>query len=1087
MNTPSSSKNRDIEALVHSLNGILWEADGRTFQFTYLSPQVEQILGYTPEVWYNDPDFWANHIHPEDRDEAIRFCHDKTKRGEHHEFEYRMIDAEGQVVWIRDSVTVLMKEGEVDKLSGFMTDITETKKIQQRYRQARIRAYQLAGIGHWEIDLANDHIYWSDEVRLIHEVDRDFNPTMENGIAFYLEGEDRIRVRQLVQDTIDSGKNFEEEFRIKTAKGNERWIRLVGECETTNGQTKRIIGTMQNITEQKRAEQHHREVEQKLQQIVEHSTNLFFQHDLDHNITYCSPQSKDFVGYEPEEAKIRWTEFLTDHPINKKGIEYTCKALETGMPQPSYELQFERKDGQLMWVLVNEKPVLENGKVIGMSGSLTDITPQKEYEQQLQRQKDRLQQSQRIGQLGDFRYEVTTDTIFWSENMYEIFERDQRLGPPPLEELQDHYDDKFRDIFAKALREGIGYDEVLAFETWKGNQIYVRTRAIPKKDSSGDVVSVEGAVVDVSDLVQVQEELKKKKKQLDHFINNINGMLHRYRRNPDGSEKMLFVSQGVMDLFELSPDQVMNSTNDMWSQVVDEDLPGVVDSINQSAEDLSFWDHKWRIVTPSGLRKWVHGRGTPFRQEDGSIIWDSLLFDVTEHENAKRQLEEHHRIIENNQAETYIICKEELVVIYANPVACENIGYNLDQITGKAANELIRDGSAEDLRSLLKPLDEGNGDSNLTFEAQHRRADGTFYDTKIVFRKDTFSGEEVYIASALDITEQKALRNDLQKQISLTNEVLNSLPGLFYMMDLDMKMVRVNDNVINFFGIDRSVLSKISPLRLIAPRERNNIRHKIKEVLTKGYAEVETRMTDGEQEYHFYINGTLFEQGGQRYIIGNGINIDDRVRAHRNNEILLQEVHHRVKNNLAIISGLLQLELQRSEDQGIQIPLQRSINRIQSMAKVHELLYQNNNFSSLNIRRYIEDMMDTISSTFVMNAEVSITYNIDEVEMNLNEAIPLGMLMNELVTNSFKYAFTDRTGEIHIEIEKPNNHYEVRYRDNGPGLDQHIRLEKADSLGLTIVYTLLQQLEADYTLRNDNGFVLEFSFQPQLRGSHSNL
>lgn len=120
--------------LIHSLDGIVWEADAETFQFTFVSPQAERILGYPIERWL-EPGFWRNHTHPDDMDWCSAFCMDSTKRGQDHEFEYRMIAADGSVVWLHDIVSVRVEPRGGCSLSGIMLDITNRKHAQEELRK----------------------------------------------------------------------------------------------------------------------------------------------------------------------------------------------------------------------------------------------------------------------------------------------------------------------------------------------------------------------------------------------------------------------------------------------------------------------------------------------------------------------------------------------------------------------------------------------------------------------------------------------------------------------------------------------------------------------------------------------------------------------------------------------------------------------------------------------------------------------------------------------------------------------------------------------------------------------------------------
>jgi PAS domain S-box-containing protein len=123
------------ESLVQSIDGIVWELDAATFTFTFVSKQAEKMLGYPVERWLNEPTFWADHLHPDDRDWAINFCVRATNRKEDHQFEYRMIASDGRLLWLRDLVTVHTMEDNSVRLRGVMVDITEYKQVEEERRK----------------------------------------------------------------------------------------------------------------------------------------------------------------------------------------------------------------------------------------------------------------------------------------------------------------------------------------------------------------------------------------------------------------------------------------------------------------------------------------------------------------------------------------------------------------------------------------------------------------------------------------------------------------------------------------------------------------------------------------------------------------------------------------------------------------------------------------------------------------------------------------------------------------------------------------------------------------------------------------
>ena len=130
-------RSRDqFNSLVNNLEGIVWEADAQTFKFTFVSNQAEALLGYNTQQWINEPGFWKDHIHPADRDWALAYCMECTRKKKSHKFEYRMISSDGRVVWLQDIVTVIVENEIPVLLTGLMIDITERKKNRiAAYRQ----------------------------------------------------------------------------------------------------------------------------------------------------------------------------------------------------------------------------------------------------------------------------------------------------------------------------------------------------------------------------------------------------------------------------------------------------------------------------------------------------------------------------------------------------------------------------------------------------------------------------------------------------------------------------------------------------------------------------------------------------------------------------------------------------------------------------------------------------------------------------------------------------------------------------------------------------------------------------------------
>lgn len=197
-------------------------------------------------------------------------------------------------------------------------------------------------------------------------------------------------------------------------------------------------------------------------------------------------------------------------------------------------------------------------------------------------------------------------------------------------------------------------------------------------------------------------------------------------------------------------------------------------------------------------------------------------------------------------------------------------------------------------------------------------------------------------------------------------------------------------------------------------------------------------------------------------------------------ELMMKEIHHRVKNNLQVISSLLRLQQERSSDETTQRALQESQNRVLSIAFLHQNLYQHDDLKGVFMKDFIPEMCSHIQDVYVSDtSHIKVDFLIDNILLHIDKAVPLGLIINELLTNSFKYAFQHQPeGLISIQFEeKGDGKYCFRYRDNGPGLPDGTDWKRSKSLGLKLIHQLSRQLGGMIEYQYDDGtvFYLEFS------------
>ena len=199
----------------------------------------------------------------------------------------------------------------------------------------------------------------------------------------------------------------------------------------------------------------------------------------------------------------------------------------------------------------------------------------------------------------------------------------------------------------------------------------------------------------------------------------------------------------------------------------------------------------------------------------------------------------------------------------------------------------------------------------------------------------------------------------------------------------------------------------------------------------------------------------------------------------KDKDMLLREIHHRVKNNLQIISSLLNLQSRYIKDVDALDVFAESQNRVRSMAIIHEKLYNSESMSEIDFGDYLSDLTESLFYNYHINpSRISLKKNMDEIFFDVDTAIPCGLIVNELITNCLKHAFPDDTkGEICIELFKTDDKYVLNVKDNGVGFPEGIDFKKTKSLGLQLVNNLVSQVEGTIELDGSNGFSFNIIFE----------
>jgi PAS domain S-box-containing protein len=198
---------------------------------------------------------------------------------------------------------------------------------------------------------------------------------------------------------------------------------------------------------------------------------------------------------------------------------------------------------------------------------------------------------------------------------------------------------------------------------------------------------------------------------------------------------------------------------------------------------------------------------------------------------------------------------------------------------------------------------------------------------------------------------------------------------------------------------------------------------------------------------------------------------DEILRSLKEKELLLREIHHRVKNNLQIISTLLTLQSSQSNKINVNDLYKESQNRIQSIALIHENLYHSEDLAHINFKAYVKGLVsDLFDSYGVDSSKIKLNLNIENVTLGIETAIPCGLIINELVSNSLKHGFKGvKTGQVNVELQKlKDGKYVLLVSDTGTPFSKDLNLSSSDTLGLELIKNLVKQLDANLTFNKDN-------------------
>jgi PAS domain S-box-containing protein len=334
------------------------------------------------------------------------------------------------------------------------------------------------------------------------------------------------------------------------------------------------------------------------------------------------------------------------------------------------------------------------------------------------------------------------------------------------------------------------------------------------------------------------------------------------------------------------------------------------------------------------------------------------------------------------------------------------------------------------------------------------------------------AGEPVEIlGSWVDVTDRKKTEEALRKSEEKYRTLFESATDAIFILDLEGNFIDINSAAYTRLGFTKEEMLSLHISRLDPPEFAARVPERLAQISRFGETVFESaHLRKDGSIMPVEVNSRLLEYGGQQVYFSIIRDITERKRAEerikqnlKEKELLLREIHHRVKNNMAVISGLLDLQSARIQEDAMKELFNESRQRIKSMALVHDKLYNTEDLSRIDFSDYINSIVkDLISSYNKEGREIITKISAGDILLEIESAIPCGLIINELVTNAMKHAFPGKTGgEITVSFTKSCNIYTLFIHDNGIGLPEGFDYTRTNTLGLQLVDALTRQLKGN--------------------------
>ena len=657
-----------------------------------------------------------------------------------------------------------------------------------------------------------------------------------------------------------------------------------------------------------------------------------------------------------------------------------------------------------------------------------------------------------------------------------------------------------------------------------GETRHVLGNARPLRDEQGNLRGSISAFIDITEREKAEEALKKAHENLEEKVKERTIQLEKAYKSLKESEKGLAEAQKMAHvgswnwdlltgkvcwseemyhIYGLNPQESGATYDELLNQIHPEDR----DYVNKAIiEGLKEKPHgiDYRIILPDGEERTVHSKPEIICDEKNiPIRIKGIVQDITERKKAEEKIRILADVVESSSDGIITESLEGFITSW-NKGAEQIYGYSAEEILGKNVSILEPDNLKGEINQFIGKIKQGEKIKN--YETLRLKKDGATINVALTISPvfDFYGKLTAISAITRDITESKQAEEALQESEARLRQFYESnLLGVFY-YNLDGSIIDANDKLLEIVGYTREDLQagQVNWCKITPQEYRQLDEHAAAELKATGMNtpyEKEYIRKDGSR-VPVIVGVATFDQARNEGIAF-VLDIAERKEAEKSLATIeiarKKEIHHRIKNNLQVISSLLDLQAEKFGNRKfimnseVMEAFRESQDRVISMALIHEELHKGEGLDTLNFSPYIGELAENLFHTYRLgNANISLNLNMEEnIFFDMDIAVPLGIIINELVSNSLKHAFSGRDkGEIRIKLHREekgecknegcrNTSFILTVSDDGIGLPESLDSENPYTLGLQLLTSLVDQLDGELEVKRNNGteFTIKFT------------